>query len=123
MLAFQAQVPKEVLEAGSQAADTLTKSVLGSLVVLFIITTGIAIWLAWKAKQSELDSIKQIMSAQTEDKVEAKEFALAQNKVYEDVAKAVGENSKATEKLAKRIDSLARAIPGVDIQKFFAERD
>jgi uncharacterized protein HemX len=123
MVGFIAQVPKEVLDAGGQAADTLTKSVLGSLVVLFVIATGAAIWLAWKSKQSELDSIKQMMAAQNEKELKAQQFDQAQNELYKDVAKAVGDATKSIDKLGRRIDTLAATIPGVDPKKYYEGRE
>lgn len=140
--AFQ---PKEVLDAGSKAADTLTQTVLGSLVVVFIITTGVALWLAWRAKQGEIATIKDLVNANADEKMAAKELAMAQVKAYEELAEAVeaqgqkisnlegalqgtvaGSAMKITDsvdKLGKRIDSLANSSEGVSAEKYYSGRD
>lgn len=137
--------PTEVLEAGEKAADTLTQTVLGSLVVLFFLSTGAALWLAWKAKQGELNTVKEILEANAEEKVAAKDLALEQTKAYQDLAKVVESHStelgRLKEELAKamkdggslsaqeirglgrRIDALAGALPNLDTTKYYSGRE
>jgi len=137
--------PKEVLDAGSKAADTLTQSVLGALVVILVITTGVGLWLAWRAKQGELNTVRDLLEANAEEKVAAKDFALEQMKAYQGLAEVVedhsrklerlgddlgravrdgdGASSAALKELGKRIDSLAGAVPGVDTKKYYEGRD
>lgn len=125
MYSFAMQ-PKEVLESGKAAADTLTQTVLGSLVVLFMIFTGIAIWLAWKAKQSELATLKEVMKASADERVEAKEFAMAQTKAYETMAVAVDEGFEGVKASVrsngKNIDALANAVPDLDTKLYYASK-
>lgn len=146
ILGFQ---PKEVLEAGGKAADTLTQTILGSLVVILMITNGLALWLAWKAKQGEISTIKDLVNANADEKMAAKELAMAQVKAYEEIANTVeeqgkritsleasmqgsiaGSATKITEtvndlgmKLGKRVDSLANSTQGVSVEKYYAGRD
>lgn len=148
MLALAMQ-PKEVLEAGSKATDTLTQTVLGSLVVIFIITTGVALWLAWKAKNGELATVTKMLEAKADERVAANDLSLEQTKAYKELAEVVdsnsatlteisrqlkdavedgdGETARAVEelgrRLGKRVDALANAAPGVDLPKYFAGRE
>lgn len=123
---FLALQPKEVLESGKAAADTLTQTVLGSLVVLFMIFTGIAVWLAWKAKQSELNTLKDVMKASADERVEAKEFAMSQTRAYEALAEAVDEGLEdvrtSVKSNGKNIDALANAIPDLDTKLYYASK-
>lgn len=125
MYLFASQ-PKEVLESGKAAADTLTQTVLGSLVVLFMIFTGVALWLAWKAKQSELATLKEVMKASADERVEAKEFALSQTKAYEDLGRSVndgfGEVKGQVKNNGKNIDALANSIPDLDTKLYYASK-
>ena len=118
--------PKEVIEAGKDAASTLTQTVLGSLVILFMIFTGVALWLAWKAKQSELETLKEVMKASADERVEAKEFAQSQTKAYEDLAGVVNDGfdelKTAVKSNGTRIDALANATPAVDTKLYYASR-
>lgn len=137
--------PKEVLDAGSKAADTLTQTVLGSLVILFMIATGVTLWLAWKAKQGELKTVKDFLKAQGDERVAANDLALEQTKAYQDLADVVEQHSgeigrlkdelaaavrdgdgtaaAAIDRLGKRIDSLADSIPNVDVPKYYRGRE
>ena len=118
--------PKEVLEAGKAASDTLTQTILGSLVILLTIGIGLVLWLAWRAKQSELNTLKEVMKASADERVEAKEFAQSQTKAYEGLAGVVSDGFENLEKRAKsnakRIDALANADPNVDQKLYYAGR-
>ena len=137
--------PKEILEAGSKAAGTLTQTILGSLIVILVITTGIGLWLAWKAKQGELNTVRDLFEAHADKKIAAKDLAIEQTKAYQELADIVEDRGKdlerlkedlskdvqdgnvastaAIQSLGKRIDSLAGAIPGVDPKKYYEGRE
>lgn len=118
--------PKEVLEAGKDAASTLTQTVLGSLVIILTIGIGLVLWLAWRTKRSELETLKEVMKASADERVEAKEFAHTQTKAYEDLADVVGDGFDAVKSAVKsngtRIDALANATPAVDTKLYYAGR-
>lgn len=118
--------PKEVIEAGKGAADTLTQTVLGSLVVLLLIGIGLVLWLAWRTKQSELNTLKEVMKASADERVEAKEFAQSQTKAYEDLAGHVNDGfdelKSAVKSNGTRTDALANAVPNVDTKLYYAGR-
>ncbi|KKM01996.1 hypothetical protein LCGC14_1788850 [marine sediment metagenome] len=118
--------PKEVLEAGKDAADTLTQTVLGSLVILLVIGIGLVLWLAWRTKQSELETLKEVMKASADERVGAEKFAQSQTKAYEDLANVVGDGFDELKTAVKsngiRTDALANAIPDLDTKLYYASR-
>jgi uncharacterized protein HemX len=118
--------PKEVIEAGKNAADTLTQTVLGSLVILFAIGIGLVLWLAWRTKQSELNTLKEVMKASADERVEAKEFTQSQTKAYEALAGHVNDGFEQLKSSVKangtRTDALANSIPDVDTKLYYAGR-
>lgn len=80
LLMLAAAQPKEVIEAGTAAADTLTRTVLGSLVVLLMIIVGLIGWLLVKAKNEHLtdkDVMRKEMLAQA---LKSQELAEATNR-------------------------------------------
>lgn len=156
MLLALSMQPKEVLDAGSKAAGTLTQTVLGSMVVILVITTGVGLWLAWRAKQGELNTVRELLEAHADEKIAAKDLAMEQTKAYQDLADVVEDHGRelehlkedlgkavrdgdgastaaiqkleaaltaSMEKLGKRVDSLAGAVPGVDTKKYYEGRD
>lgn len=104
--------PKEILEAGGKAADTLTQTILGSLVVILMITNGIALWLAWKSKQGEISTIKDLVNANADEKMAAKELAMAQVKAYEGLLNTVEDQGRYISSLEVRVSSLEASLQG-----------
>jgi hypothetical protein len=121
MLALQ--IPDGVIDAGKKAGETLSQTALGSLVVILFIVAGVAVWLAFRAKESEIKTWKEVAEIKSSLFQETREAISAQTKAHEDLAKLVEGTNKITVDLGKRIDSLAKADSNVDISKYFSKRE
>lgn len=102
--------PKEVLEAGAKATDTLTQSVLGSLIVILVIVVFLLLRMLWKSKTDEISLLKEVMNANADERVASKEFAQEQLKAYERLADTVNDLTLRIENMDKRVDEDSESI-------------
>jgi hypothetical protein len=114
--------PHKVLEAGGEAADVLTRTVLGSLVVLLMISCGWLIRMLVKAKNEHIKDKGDTTETLTAQIVGFKQMIADTNKSYDAVAAALAANTKATHNLAKRIEAHALSCPNLDQSKYLSAK-
>ena len=112
--------------------------------MLLLIGCGLLIWLLLKAKQSEIQTLKDVAGVAGKERVEAEKTAMAQTKAYEELASVMGDGFekvgkdmgelegrvtskvedavKASKGNGKRLDAIAHADGNVDESKYFERR-
>jgi len=147
VFALIAAQPKEVLDAGSAAADTLTRTALGSLVVLLLIFCGLLGYLVVRAKNAHLsdkdtmrgellaqalrsqqlaqetnksnDALVRATEAQTEHVGRLTDSVDKMRESLSDVNNATRNSCRGADRASTKIDALAMSMPGVDRDKYW----
>lgn len=135
-----ASQPKEVLDAGAGAADTLTKTVLGSLIVVLTIAVGLLVWLLIRAKNQHLEDKDKMASTMKDLALEQRGLTHESEKAFSAVVDAVGDLASdighmktdvsarldslkgAVDGTSKRVDAMAVASKDVDQNKYLAAK-
>lgn len=102
---------KEVAEAGSKAADTLTQTVLGSLVILLLIVCALIGYLLVKAKNEHIKDKDTQRAELLEQALKSRELAAASTKSTEAL---VRESEAMAAELAKNTEHLQRVEMAVN---------
>ena len=135
LILFGTNNPKE----GSKSAlkglvDGFTNAgPLGIVSLVFIITSFVFAYLAWKSKQEQIHFMQSVIDTGREEFRENQEFSSIQAQAYQELAATVKESSekitdlikgltKAEKKIMRRVDAMALADSNVDKEKYFAQR-
>lgn len=135
VIAFGTSDPKE---GGKSALKGLVQAFidagpLGLVAFVFIVTTFILGFLAWKSKQETIQFMEKVIETGREEIRENQEFSNTQAQAYQKLAITVEESSeklkelikgisKAEKKIMKRVDAMALADSNVDKGKYLSQR-
>lgn len=125
------QGSKSVIQA---IADAFIKSgPLGIVALVFIITTFISAYLAWKAKQDQISFMQEVINTNREENKENRNFAETQTEAFKNLSVSVDDCtdqlaelikafSVSEKRIAKRIDTLAISDSNIDKDLYLQRR-